>query len=60
MHYVGISTYQFNAHYASAIHTRILKTSEDSELTGLKVDTDHQLLLETPADSDVTVERLMT
>ena len=43
MHYVGISTYQLIPCYASAInkhtHTRILKPSEDSEPTGLKVDT---------------------
>ena len=42
LHYVGIYTYQFIPHYASAIHkeahTRILKTFEDSEPTGLKVD----------------------
>ena len=42
MHYVGISTYQFIPYYASAIHkhthTPILKPSEDSEPTGLKVD----------------------
>ena len=42
MHYVDISTYQFILYYASAIHklthTRILKPSEDSERTGLKVD----------------------
>ena len=41
MQYIGIPTYQFIPHYASAIHkhTRILKPFEDSELTGLKVDT---------------------
>ena len=44
MHYVGIiiSTYQFIPFYATAIHkhthTPILKPSEDSEPTGLKVD----------------------
>ena len=42
MHYVGISTYQFIPYYASAIrkhtHTPILKPSEDSKPTGLKVD----------------------
>ena len=42
MHYVGISTHQFIPYYASAInkhtHTPILKPSEDSEPTGLKVD----------------------
>ncbi len=42
MHYVGISTYKFIPHYASAIqkqtHTPILKPSEDSEPTGLKAD----------------------
>ena len=41
MHYVGISTYQSIAYYASAIHkhthTRILKPFEDSGLTGLQV-----------------------
>ena len=45
MHYVGISTYQFIPYYASAIHkhtyTPILKPSEDSEPTGLKVDIAH-------------------
>ena len=43
MHYVGISTYQFTLYYACAIHkhthTHILKPFEDSEPTGLKVDT---------------------
>ena len=43
MHYVGISTYQFIPYYAIAIHahthTRILKAFEDSEPTGLKVET---------------------
>ena len=43
MQYVGISTYRFIPCYASAIHkhrsTRILKPFEDSEPTGLKVDT---------------------
>ena len=42
MHYVGKSTYQFIPYYDSAIHkhthTRILKPSENSEPTGLKVD----------------------
>ena len=41
MHYVGISTYQFIPHYASAIqckHTHIFKPFEDSLQTGLKVD----------------------
>ena len=41
MHYIGIST-QFIQCYASAIHkhshTRILRSFEDSKLTGLKVD----------------------
>ena len=43
MYYAGISTYQFIPHYASAIHkhthTRILKPFEDSEPTGVIVDT---------------------
>ena len=43
MQYVGISTCQFIPCYAGAIHkhphTRILKPFEDSEPTGLKVDT---------------------
>ena len=43
MHYVGISTYQLISYYASAIHkhthTRTLKPFEDSEPTGLKVNT---------------------
>ena len=42
MHYTGISTYQFIPYYASIIHkhmhTCILKTFEDSEPMGLKVD----------------------
>ena len=42
MHYVGISTYQFIPYYANAIHkhmhTRILKSFEDSKPTKLKVD----------------------
>ena len=37
MHYVGISTYQFIPCYVTR-NTRILKTFEDSEPTGLKVD----------------------
>ena len=41
MYYNGISTYQFIPCYASAIHTNacIFKPSEDTEPTGLKVDT---------------------
>ena len=46
MHYVGTSTYQFIPYYAAGnmctihkhTHTPILKPSEDSEPTGLKVD----------------------
>ena len=37
MHYLGLSTYEFIPYYASA--TCILKPFEDSEPTGLKVDT---------------------
>ena len=43
LRYVGISTYQFIPCYAIALHkhtdTRILKLFEDSEPTGLEVET---------------------
>ena len=49
MQYDGISTYQSMPYYASAIHnhthTRILKPVEDSEPTGLKVDTAEQRVM---------------
>ena len=47
MQHVGISTHQFVPYHASAVtqahahthtHTHILKSFEDSESTGLKVD----------------------
>ena len=45
LHYVGISTYQFIPCYASVIHKHscILKPSENSKPTGLKVDADDLL-----------------